>query len=167
MPWKDTVADPSPSVLKGERVEISVNRKIAVVSAMGVFLFFCGRVSPQNKSAGPNPNEPLIYSVKGPMLYKNYCASCHGLQGKGDGPAASALKSKPADLTILAKNNGGKFPAVRVRKVIVGDEPSLQIHGSREMPVWGPIFHRIEDDQDLGNVRIKNLSEYLQSIQQK
>jgi mono/diheme cytochrome c family protein len=110
--------------------------------------------------------ERLIYSVKGPDLFRAHCAACHGADGKGNGSLAPALKVKPADLTVLAKNNGGTFPAVRVQKFISGDAPSLQSHGSREMPVWGPIFHQIEDDQDLGNVRLQNLIKYLRSIQQ-
>jgi hypothetical protein len=55
-----------------------------------------------------------------------------------------ALKAKPADLTALARNNGGKFPTERVQKLISSTDPSVQSHGSREMPVWGPIFHQVE-----------------------
>lgn len=110
--------------------------------------------------------ERLIYSVEGPDLFRAHCASCHGLGGKGDGPAASTLKTKPADLTLLAKHSGGKFPSERVHKFISGDEVLLS-HGSREMPIWGPIFHQIEEDQDLGNVRLQNLTKYLETIQQK
>jgi hypothetical protein len=80
---------------------------------------------------------------------------------------ASALKTRPADLTVLAKNNSGKFPTDRVQKFISGDDPSLASHGSREMPVWGPIFHQIEEDQDYGAVRVQNLIKYLGTIQQK
>ena len=79
---------------------------------------------------------------------------------------ASVLKEKPADLTVLAKNNGGEFPTIKVRKTITGEEVLLS-HGSREMPVWGTIFHQIEDDKDFGNARIENLVKYLQSIQQR
>ncbi len=121
------------------------------------------QVSPQAKKQ----IETLIYSVKGPDLFAAHCAACHGSDGKGGGPVAPGLKTKPADLTVLAKNNGGRFPTQRVRKIIAGDEPSLLIHGSREMPVWGPIFHQIEEDRDFGNVRLQNLVKYLESIQQK
>ena len=79
---------------------------------------------------------------------------------------ASSLKTKVPDLTLLAKNNKGQFPSARVRTMIAGDE-TLKSHGSREMPIWGPIFHQIENDQDLGNVRLANLVKYLESIQQK
>ncbi|HXW61675.1 MAG TPA: c-type cytochrome [Candidatus Acidoferrales bacterium] len=106
----------------------------------------------------------LIRSVKGPDLFREYCAPCHGLDARGNGPAASALKVKVADLTILAKKNGGTFPAAQVRKTIVGDDV-VTAHGSREMPVWGPIFHQVEQDVDRGNVRIENLVNYIASIQ--
>ena len=88
------------------------------------------------------------------------------MNGSGDGPVASALKGKVPDLTTLARRNGGKFPAVRVRGIIAGDK-RYAAHGSREMPVWGPIFHQIEYDRDLGYVRLQNVTEYLGSIQQK
>jgi mono/diheme cytochrome c family protein len=127
----------------------------------------CSLAAAQTPSDAGKAYEKLIYSVKGPDLFRAHCAACHGAGGKGDGPVASALKSKPADLTVLSKNNRGKFPIERVRKFISGDDPSLSSHGSREMPVWGPIFHQIENDQDLGNVRLQNLIKYLETIQQK
>ena len=110
--------------------------------------------------------EHLIYSVKGPDLFRAHCAACHGTDAKGGGPMAAALKTKAPDLTVLAKNNGGQFPSARVRKTITGDG-ALASHGSREMPIWGPIFHQIESDQDFGNVRLQNLTKYLESLQQK
>jgi mono/diheme cytochrome c family protein len=110
--------------------------------------------------------EQLIYSVKGPELFRAHCAACHGPDAKGGGPMAPALKTKVPDLTILAKKNGGQFPSVRVRKSIMGDDVVMS-HGSREMPIWGPIFHQIESDQDFGAVRLQNLLKYLESIQMK
>jgi len=135
--------------------------------ALSVALLFGGSAVAQTKPDVRKQFEQLIYSVKGPDLYRAHCAACHGSEGKGNGPVASDLKTKPADLTVLAKNNGGKFPAERVQKFISGDEPSMISHGSREMPIWGPIFHQIEEDQDLGNVRLQNLIKYLEAIQQK
>jgi mono/diheme cytochrome c family protein len=135
--------------------------------ALGVLLLLPGAASSQTKPAPQKPYENLIFSVKGADLFHAHCAACHGSEGKGNGPAASSLKTKPADLTVLAKNNGGRFPVERVKKFISGDDPTLTSHGSREMPIWGPIFHQIEDDQDLGNVRLQNLIMYLETIQQK
>ena len=120
----------------------------------------------QTVSKSKRQLEHLIYSVNGADLFRAHCAACHGSDGKGNGPLASALKSKVADLTVIAKNNGGPFPTKRVRATILGDEV-VTAHGSREMPIWGPIFHQIEADQDLGNVRVENLVKYLQSIQKK
>ena len=120
----------------------------------------------QNQVA-PNANgqfTPLIRSVEGPDLFRAYCAPCHGLSGKGSGPAAPALKAQVPDLTLLARNHRGQFPAAYVREVIVGDKVVIA-HGSREMPVWGPVFHQIEADVDRGNVRLENLVQYLESIQ--
>jgi mono/diheme cytochrome c family protein len=110
--------------------------------------------------------ETLIYSVKGPDLFRAHCAACHGEDASGHGPLTSVLKTKVPDLTMLAKSNKGDFPSALVRKIIIGEDVLIS-HGSREMPIWGPIFHQIESDQDWGNVRVENLVKYLQSIQQK
>jgi mono/diheme cytochrome c family protein len=135
---------------------------LAIVLASSVL---CG--ANQQTQTVPNAEEqftPLIRSVEGPDLFRAYCASCHGVAAKGTGPAAPALKAKVPDLTLLARNNRGQFPAAHVREVIMGDKV-VAAHGSREMPIWGPIFHQIESDVDRGNVRLENLVEYLESIQ--
>src|SRR5271165_1456991 len=86
--------------------------------------------------AGKESEIPVTTSFSGTEMFKTWCASCHGLQGKGDGPAAAALKIPPADLTQLAKKNGGKFPMEKVRNYIDGTK-EVAAHGSRDMPVWG------------------------------
>lgn len=113
---------------------------------------------------GNAENQQLIESLKGPELFRAHCAPCHGYDGKGNGPVASVLNTPVPDLTTIAKRNGGIFPENRVRSMILGDDV-LKAHGSREMPIWGPIFHQVERDRDYGNVRTKNLLEYLKSIQ--
>jgi mono/diheme cytochrome c family protein len=130
------------------------------------FVFVPAKLAAQSqKSAPPDQQfQTLIRSTQGVDLFHAYCAACHGTNGKGHGPAAVALKTAPADLTTLSKNNSGQFPTARVRKVIMGDDV-LASHGSREMPVWGPIFHQVEADVDRGNVRLENLTRYLESIQ--
>ncbi len=107
----------------------------------------------------------LIDSIQGPELYKAYCASCHGLDAKGNGPMAASLKTRPADLTRISLRNHGVFPIGQVQKIIAGKEQPAAGHGSREMPVWGPIFSRVTRDVDLGRVRIDNLVRYLRDIQ--
>lgn len=148
-------------------MKIPSGLRIILSLAFGVVLLF-GMGARAQTSGTPSQKqyEQLIFSVRGPDLFHAHCAACHGQDGKGNGPVAAQLKTKPADLTILAKKNGGKFPAERVQKFVSGDDLSVLSHGSREMPVWGPIFHQIEDDQDFGNVRLHNLIQYLSGIQQ-
>jgi mono/diheme cytochrome c family protein len=120
----------------------------------------------QNAPPVETPDQSTILPLDGARIFRNYCASCHGVNGAGGGPVASALKTKVPSLTTLARRNHGTFPTDRVRRIIAGDE-NRAAHGSREMPVWGPIFHQIQNDQDLGYVRLQNVTEYLMSIQQK
>ncbi|HWP67179.1 MAG TPA: c-type cytochrome [Candidatus Limnocylindria bacterium] len=69
-------------------------------------------------------------------LYVRLCASCHGRDGRGDGPAAAELRVPPADLTMLARRTGGTFPRERVVAVLSG-ERAVRAHGTTEMPIWG------------------------------
>jgi mono/diheme cytochrome c family protein len=78
----------------------------------------------------------------GPGNVMSYCASCHGKDAKGDGPAANALKQAPADLTMLAKQNGGKYPSNKVSSILRG-QTKLVAHGDQDMPVWGPVFWKM------------------------
>lgn len=109
----------------------------------------------------------LIESIQGPALYKAYCASCHGLNAKGEGPMVKSLKVTPSDLTHISSRNGGNFPAERISKIISGEQQLPHGHGTREMPVWGPIFSQVAWDQDLGRVRVDNLTRYLRDLQVK
>ena len=115
-----------------------------------------------------NERRPPIRPVDGASIFGNYCAACHGLDGRGNGPASKALKQEVPDLTKLSLRSHGAFPAINVRTIIMfGAGDLLPAHGSKEMPIWGPIFHEIEFDQDLGNVRLENVIKYLESIQRK
>lgn len=58
--------------------------------------------------------------VTGRALFDQYCVSCHGADGTGNGPAASGLAQRPADLTRISERNGGTFPMIRVMSVIDG-----------------------------------------------
>ena len=105
--------------------------------------------------------------ASGKEMYTSYCAVCHGTDGKGGGPAASALKTPPADLTMLSKNNGGEFPAPKVTSILRGTS-DLPAHGSKEMPVWGPLFRSMSGGHE-GEVqqRVANLTDYVESLQAK
>jgi mono/diheme cytochrome c family protein len=111
-------------------------------------------------------HEKLIQSLNGADLYRHHCATCHGTDGKGHGPVVPALSVSVPDLTTIAQRHHGLFPAERVSNIIAGDD-IFAAHGSRDMPIWGPIFHQVENDRDYGNIRIKNLTDYLRSMQQK
>jgi mono/diheme cytochrome c family protein len=103
----------------------------------------------------------------GKGMYDAYCASCHGKDGKGDGPAAPAMKMPVTNLTALAVKNGGTFPAARVAATIQG-EAMVPAHGNKDMPVWGPIFLSMGGHSPAqAQLRIRNLTNYLESIQVK
>lgn len=131
-------------------------------------LVWCVAIACQDKKAlgASDQNSPqLIVSIRGENLYKAYCASCHGVDARGNGPMAMWLKVPSSDLTRIAARNGGKFPLERVDRIISGEEPLPSGHGTRAMPVWGPVFSEVTRDQDLGKVRIDNLARYLRDLQ--
>jgi mono/diheme cytochrome c family protein len=102
----------------------------------------------------------------GKQMFDMYCAACHGKDAKGTGPAAAALKTTPADLTRIAARSGGKFPEVRVKRYIEGlDE--VAAHGTRDMPVWGPLFRSLDPGgAGTDQLRVQALTDYLKSLQQ-
>jgi mono/diheme cytochrome c family protein len=106
----------------------------------------------------------LTESLAGKDSFELYCAACHGSSGRGDGRVAPALRTRPADLTTLARRSGGAFPRDRVRGFVEGTGRSLAAHGSTEMPVWGQMFRAFESDARVRE-RIANLVSYVESIQ--
>lgn len=103
----------------------------------------------------------------GKEMFMSYCASCHGKDAKGNGPAAAALKQLPANLTQLAKLNGGKYPTDKVTSILRG-QAHLMAHGDQDMPVWGPVFWRMsQGHEEIVQMRIANLNRYLESLQEK
>lgn len=111
--------------------------------------------------------------------FRNSCALCHGSDAKGTGGVADLLKKSPPDLTMLAKNNAGKFPADRVTAMIDGRE-LVKGHGDRDMPAWGDRYSKdgvkaaayygdmpYKDTEKFVKSRISSLMEFLKSIQAK
>jgi hypothetical protein len=122
---------------------------------------------PQEKGQTGTGNTRLKASdLSGVEMYRTYCASCHGIDGKGAGPAAAGLKKTPPDLTLISKRNNGRFPAFRILHIIDGYEIEA-VHGSREMPIWGDYFREKQRDEGVLAVREHNLTEYILAIQQK
>ena len=119
--------------------------------------------------AGNDPPgyDPVLAELGAP-LFERYCTSCHGLAGRGDGPAAASLRTRPADLTGIAKRRGGEFRNGEIAQFIDG-RFAVPAHGSREMPVWGERFGADVPDSGVGESiargNIASLVEYLKSIQ--
>lgn len=106
-------------------------------------------------------------AASGQQMFDTYCAVCHGKTGRGDGPAAAALKKAPADLTLLSTRNKGSFPELDIRHSISGDAV-IAAHGSREMPVWGDILRSLDGGSgSIAQLRIENLTIYIKSLQRK
>jgi mono/diheme cytochrome c family protein len=149
---------------------ISIKNIFVLVTALLVFI---GTVAAQENTQAPPAKVIKHVPVKavspasGKEMYMSYCAVCHGTDGKGGGPAASALKVPPTDLTLLSKNNGGKYPALKVTSSIRG-EVALPAHGSKEMPVWGTLFRSLSGGhQSEVQQRVVNLANYIESMQAK
>ncbi len=105
----------------------------------------------------------------GAELFTTYCASCHGVDARGGGPAASAMITPPSDLSRIAARGGGVFPESSIARLIDG-RFDLPAHGSREMPIWGtcladeiPCF---ATGDEVARGRITSLVEYLKSLQE-
>jgi mono/diheme cytochrome c family protein len=126
--------------------------------------------TPQKKTIEKVPIKPTA-AHSGEEMYGEYCAVCHGKAGKGDGPAASALKAPPSDLSALAKGNDGKFPSDHVA-AILRFGTSVPAHGTSDMPIWGPLFSSLSGKGTSAHYaatqqRIANLTKYIESLQSK
>jgi mono/diheme cytochrome c family protein len=131
-----------------------------------VVLVTVGLVSGATLGAQRGDPPLVLDSTVGGDLYQFSCASCHGRTGKGDGPAAPALKTPPPDLTALARQNDGAFPRDRVRAVLTGPFRPIPVHGSPDMPIWGPVFRALDPSEPRVRVRIESLVAYLESLQE-
>ena len=138
----------------------SLNKLILGAGLVGSTLFM---------AVGVNADEPSEWMKAD---YVNYCASCHGVDGTGNGPMADQLKGKPTDLSVLAKNNGGEFPYLKVYQTIDGtwNEGKFRAHGSKEMPIWGDVFRRKATGENTymqTKGRIMAIIQYIDSLQKK
>jgi mono/diheme cytochrome c family protein len=132
---------------------------------IGILLLAACAADAQSKRAVPQDQIPS--SFLGKAMFKQYCAACHGLDAKGHGPAHASLKVPAADLTTLSKRHGGEFPYDYVSNILRFG-PGVAAHGSSEMPTWGSIFQYIDKyNENVVKERIKNLSLYIFSLQQK
>lgn len=147
-----------------------IRKLIPVLPVLVVFACMVlaqGQTQDQSKPTIQHVTVKPTSSASGKEMYTSYCAVCHGTDGKGGGPAASALKTPPAHLTLLSKNNGGKYPAMKVSSILRGTS-DLAAHGSQDMPVWGPLFRSMSGGHE-GEVqqRVANLTQYVETLQAK
>ena len=121
----------------------------------------------QDKPIVDKDQLPPSYDPSGKAMFKKNCASSHGADAKGHGPASPTLNTRVPDLTTLSKRHDGKFPFEYVSNTLRFG-PGFSAHGSKDMPVWGPIFQYLDNyDEAAVRQRIRNLCDYLESLQQK
>ncbi len=142
------------------RIHVAFVAGLLVTAAFGI-----AQTTPQIKEVPVRQTSP----ASGKQMFNNYCAVCHGMDGKGGGPAVAALKNPPPNLAQLTKDNGGKFPETRVYSVLqFGMENPA--HGSKDMPVWGPTLRSLDNGSPVPEMqehqRLANLTNYLKSMQE-
>lgn len=139
----------------------------------GLLMAGAEAVAAAGATGSPLVSEGISLAL-GQRDYRNYCAACHGPEGKGDGTLGEFLTLAVPDLTRLSKLNAGQFPAERVTEVIDG-RADVKVHGLRDMPVWGDWFNAEaisqDTDRDTREIivqdRIRSLVSYIESIQEK
>ena len=122
--------------------------------------------APGQAKAPPAPSDPGVAGVAGSYAYRTYCATCHGTDGKGEGPLAGSLRFNPPDLSLLSKRNGGEYPAEKIHRIVDGRRP-LPGHGGPDMPIWGDAFRNADTGYDDAKVKekITSVVEYLRTLQ--
>ena len=117
----------------------------------------------QSKQIKMEPAQPSN-AWKGDDLYREFCAVCHGTDGKGNGPAAVALKVRPSDLTQISRQNGTKYPSLHMQRIISGED-AVAAHGTHDMPTWGDTFKSISANGAFAEMRVNALVDYIQKLQ--
>lgn len=135
-----------------------MKRAIAFATLVFLVIVLGALIAPSNSEAGQKPS----FVDKGHKLFDQYCATCHGLTAKGEGPVAAALKVGPPDLTAI-QQPGEKFPFYRVQTRIDG-EKEVAAHGTSKMPVWGPVLRRTSGEMQR-HADLYSLVKYIESIQ--
>jgi mono/diheme cytochrome c family protein len=132
---------------------------VKIIAFILVVLFLCSGLGTRVWAAATD---------QGQQLYIQYCASCHGKDGRGNGPVSPYLKIKVPDLTLLKKNNKGIYPMAKVMSAIDGSR-AVRAHGDREMPVWGEIFRKEAEAAKYTELtsllKTKTIAEYVSTLQ--
>ena len=121
-------------------------------------------ICPSHTATAQSSTKVGTGAIDGKGLYQEFCASCHGRDARGNGPAAASLKIPATDLTHIAKQSGGNFPDTKILSILNG-EAVAGAHGNRDMPVWGKAFNEISSNLSVAQGRKHALVSYLESIQ--
>jgi mono/diheme cytochrome c family protein len=109
-------------------------------------------------------------AMSGEDLYRRFCASCHGVEGRGDGPVAASLRVEVPDLTLAARRANGAYPRERIVRTIDG-RYIIAAHGTRIMPVWGEDLAHLEignpDAERFSQTIIGRLADYVGRLQRR
>lgn len=103
-------------------------------------------------------------------LYNTLCSGCHGVSGKGDGPAVGALEKDVPDLRMLSFNNDGVYSHKKVKRAISGSSRNI-VHGTIDMPNWEQQLMYVNSGwstftrEAYARKRIHALSEYVETLQ--
>lgn len=160
-----TIREPRPA----EAGRLAPTAGLVAVALLAAVLFTPFAVLPAAaQEPAAQPRTEMRQHVTGGEVFRTYCATCHGPLGRGDGPLASSMRRKPADLTEIAKRNGGEYPSEIVYRTIDGKTP-VRGHGGPDMPVWGDAFARSRDGGDELAVkeRIDSLVNFIRTLQVK
>jgi mono/diheme cytochrome c family protein len=119
--------------------------------------------------------QPAAPAELGRYEFESNCATCHGITALGDGPMRPFLARPPADLTTIARRNGGSFPKTSIADMIDGRGiTGATAHGTRDMPIWGRVYREQSEAQTRGTPfpaewsvrgRILALVTYLETLQ--
>ena len=153
-----TVPEPKPVTAKTTATSTTLAGLVASLVFAGIVL--------APAWVTPALAQEYTQNTPGAEVYRTYCAVCHGPAARGDGPLASSMSRKPANLTEIAKRNGGQFPSELVFRTIDGRQP-IRGHGGPDMPVWGDAFAKSREAGDAERVKtvIQSLVDFLASIQ--
>lgn len=137
------------------------------VAVIGCLALAAGLLFAPASGIGEQTGSPT-YAVSGSNTYRTYCATCHGEKGRGDGPMAESLRFHPADLTRLAKRNGGDYPTETIRRIVDGRDP-VEGRGGPDMPIWGDAFKNAENgfDEEQVRQRVAAVVDHVERLQER
>jgi mono/diheme cytochrome c family protein len=143
-------------------------RLLTAVSLIAIAFASACQTAPQSAVDAVVVEAVYNPAERGQQLFAEYCQSCHGVEGRGNGPLADLLKIPPPDLTLIQERASDVFPVDMLATYIDG-RSGVESHGSRNMPVWGNIWTDTEGGADADQAvaeQINELIEFIRTIQE-